>query len=75
MVKAALKPHYRAKQIDKDQYTNINKRVSRKMYDMVGSAAALSDQAERERFQGVANEEVRQLVLASAEFGFTNNDR
>lgn len=62
MVKAALKPHYRLKSISKDEYTDINRDVSRKLYDMVGNASALSDQKERERFQEVADEEVNNAV-------------
>lgn len=62
MVKAALKPHYRRKSISKDEYTDINRDVSRKLYDMVGNASALSDQKERERFQEVADEEVNNAV-------------
>ncbi|RMX98666.1 hypothetical protein D0867_12361, partial [Hortaea werneckii] len=51
MVKLALRPRYQEKEISKDQYTEINRDVSRKMYDMVGNATALADQAERERWQ------------------------
>lgn len=62
MVKAALGSRYRDKQISKDQYTIINRDVSRKLYDLVGDAASLADQAEREKFQGIADEEVGNAV-------------
>ncbi|RMY50030.1 hypothetical protein D0865_07145, partial [Hortaea werneckii] len=64
MVKLALRPRYQEKEISKDQYTEINRDVSRKMYDMVGNATALADQAERERWQLVAQEEVRKAISA-----------
>lgn len=64
MVKLALGPRYRDKEITKDQYTDINKDISRKMYTLVADAEALADQAERGRLQGVANDEVRQAVAA-----------
>lgn len=67
MVKAALKPHYRSKSINKDEYTDINRDVSRKLYDMVGDASALSNQRERERFQDAADEAVANAVSALEE--------
>lgn len=67
MVKAALKPHYRRKSISKDEYTDINRDVSRKLYDMVGDASALSDQRERERFQEAADDEVEKAINARNE--------
>lgn len=70
MVKAALKPHYQRQSISKDEYTDINRDVSRKLYDMVGDASALSDQRERERFQDVADGEVEKAVSACNETVF-----
>lgn len=66
MVKIALRPRYLEKTIDKDQYTDINRDVSRKMYDLVGDASALADQSARERWQGIAAEEVRMAVARVA---------
>ncbi|KAK5137854.1 hypothetical protein LTR08_006623 [Meristemomyces frigidus] len=62
MVTLALGPRYREKEISKDQYTGINRDVSRKMYDLVRDASALADQAERERWQGIAEDEVRKAI-------------
>ncbi|KAK0355121.1 hypothetical protein LTR91_013685 [Friedmanniomyces endolithicus] len=62
MVKLALGPRYRDKEISKEQYTDINRDVSRKMYELVGDASALTDQTERERWQGVAEDEVKKAV-------------
>jgi hypothetical protein len=67
MVKLSLRPRYNDKEITKDQYTDINRDVSRRLYELVGSAAALSDQAEREKWQSVADEEVRRAVVAAKE--------
>ena len=66
MVKIALKPRYLDKTINKDQYTDINRDISRKMYDLVGGASALADQGARERWQEMAAEEVRKAVTSLA---------
>jgi hypothetical protein len=64
MVKLALGTRYRNKDITKDQYTEINRDVSRKLYEQVGDATALADQAERERLQETANHEVQKAITA-----------
>ena len=64
MVKIALRPRYLDKTINKDQYTDINRDVSRKMYDLVGDVSALADQRARERWQGMAAEEVQKAVTS-----------
>ena len=66
MVKLALGTRYRDKEITKDQYTDINRDVSRRLYDLVGSATALADQAEREKWQGVADDEVNKAIASLA---------
>lgn len=68
MVKLALGPRYRDKEVSKDQYTDINRDVSRKLYDMIGDASALAGQPEREKWQGVAEDEVR-MAIATLHFG------
>ncbi|KAF1344478.1 hypothetical protein BDV97DRAFT_372882 [Delphinella strobiligena] len=62
MVKAVLRPLFNADQIDKDQYTDINRDVSRLMYKKVGDAEALADQAERDKWQQFAHDEVERVV-------------
>ena len=64
MVKLSLGPRYRDKEISKDQYTDINREVSRKLYELVGDASALTNSEEREKWQSVANEEVERAVEA-----------
>jgi hypothetical protein len=63
MVKAVLGPRYREGEINKDQYTDINREVSRMLYERVGDAEGLVDQQEREKWQEVASEGVEQAIL------------
>lgn len=64
MVKLALGSRYRDKEITKDQYTEINRDVSRRLYELVGNASALADQGEREKWQEVADDEVKKAIVA-----------
>jgi hypothetical protein len=64
MVKLALGSRYRGKEITKDQYTDINRDVSRKLYELVGDASHLADPDEREKWQKVAEDEVKKAVAA-----------
>jgi hypothetical protein len=58
LVKAALKPHYRSKRISAAAYTQINRDVSRRMYELVGEMGL----ADKERWSRVAAEEVAMAV-------------
>ena len=62
MVKNALRSRYQQNEIDTDQYTNINRDVSRKLYEQIGDAESLADQVERERWQTVATVEVDKAI-------------
>lgn len=64
MVKAALKPLYQKQEVSKDEYTDINRDVSRLLYDKVGDAGGLADQTTRERWQKVASDEVDSAIKA-----------
>ncbi|KAF2085277.1 hypothetical protein K490DRAFT_47118 [Saccharata proteae CBS 121410] len=64
MVKAVLKPLYAQKTVNTEEYTDINKNVSRMMYDRVGDANNLADEATRDRWQQVATDEVNNAVQA-----------
>lgn len=66
MVTVALKPRYLKKEVTKDEYTNINRDVSRLLYDKVGTsgAAALADHETREKWQKLAESEVEAAVKA-----------
>jgi hypothetical protein len=61
MVSSALKPHYRQKLISKDEYTDINRRISRMLYELVGPAEALDGET-KARWQRVAREQVNKTV-------------
>lgn len=62
MVSGALKPHYSKKEVDKDTFTDINRDISRMLYDRVWDAGGLVDSAARERFEKIAVEEVEKAV-------------
>ena len=64
MVKLALGSRYRDKEISKEQYTDINRDVSRKLYDLVGDVSGLAGQKEREKWQGIAEDEVKKAIAA-----------
>lgn len=65
MVGAALKPYYRAKTISKDQFTEINRTLSRKLYERVGTAESL-DPEPRADIEAVAKHEVQNIIGALA---------
>lgn len=64
MVTAVLKPIYLKKEVTKEEYTDINRDVSRLLYDKVGEAGAdaLADQETREKWQQMATTEVDNAV-------------
>ncbi|KAF2477608.1 uncharacterized protein BDR25DRAFT_206678 [Lindgomyces ingoldianus] len=64
MVTVALKPLYTKKDISKDEYTEINRDISRLLYDRVGDAGAeaLTDHDTREKWQKMAVDEVDAVV-------------
>jgi len=62
MVATALKPAYRKQDIDTDQYTDINREVSRYLYDRVGEAGGVTDETTRKLWQGIAADVVESAV-------------
>ncbi|KAI4956555.1 hypothetical protein J4E91_000767 [Alternaria rosae] len=60
MVTAVLKPIYLKKEVTKQEYTDVNRDVSRLLYEKVGEAGAdaLADQDTREKWQKMATTEV-----------------
>jgi hypothetical protein len=66
MVTAVLKPVYLKKEVTKEQYTEINRDVSRLLYEKVGEAGsdALTDHETREKWQKMASAEV-QIAIES----------
>lgn len=63
LVSAALKPHYHEQKISKDEYTVINRDVSRMLYDKIEDFEAL-DLEGRAKWAEVAGEEVNKAVTA-----------
>ena len=63
LVSAALKPHYTDQTINKDQYTVINRDISRMLYDRIGDFEAL-DITDREKWEKVAGDEVGKAIGA-----------
>ena len=63
MVSSALKPHYASNAVNKDQYTDINRNVSRMLYDLVGDTEDVTGHS-REGWEKVANDEVAKAVHA-----------
>ena len=61
MVTSALKPYYHKNTVSKDQYTDINRNVSRMLYDKVGDAGRIEGEA-RETYERLASEEVSKAV-------------
>lgn len=63
MVSSALKPHYRRKSISKEEYTTINRDISRKLYDQIGDFDALGVEG-RAKWEKIASEEVDKAVTS-----------
>ncbi|KAL9598604.1 MAG: hypothetical protein Q9179_003857 [Wetmoreana sp. 5 TL-2023] len=61
MVSSALRPHWQKSEISKDQFTDINRSVSRMLYEKVGGDENLNDGA-KEMWEKMANEEVAKAV-------------
>ncbi|KAF2277982.1 uncharacterized protein EI97DRAFT_280151 [Westerdykella ornata] len=64
MVTAVLKPFYLRKEITKSNYTDINRDVSRLLYDSVGDAGAeaLASEETRAKWQKMAADEVDKAI-------------
>ena len=63
MVTVALKPHYHNNIISKDQYTDINRKISRMLYEKVGDNGSLDSEA-RNTYERLASDEVQRAVQA-----------
>ncbi|KAJ5712619.1 hypothetical protein N7493_009087 [Penicillium malachiteum] len=61
MVGAYIKPHYRKKAVSKEQYTEINRTISRKLYERVGSIETLDLQS-RLHLEQIAKREVQEAL-------------
>lgn len=61
MVGSSLKPYYRSKTITKDEYTDINRTISRQLYDVAGDVESLGLES-RSRLEKTARDEVTKAV-------------
>lgn len=64
LVASALKPAYRKHEIDSDQFTNINRDVSRRLYDRMGEEGSFGKEVRRDRWQSAATLEVDSALAA-----------
>lgn len=62
MVSGVLKPHYAKKLVDKDTFTDINRDISRMLYDRIWDDGGFVDKAARDRWEKIALEEVEKAV-------------
>ncbi|KAJ5894741.1 Zinc finger PHD-finger [Penicillium taxi] len=67
MVSAALKPHYRENTVSKNDYTEINRSISRKLYARVDSREALSAESIDDLEQAAKREVQRTITALSKE--------
>ncbi|KAI9809419.1 MAG: hypothetical protein M1827_006855 [Pycnora praestabilis] len=63
VVSASLKPHYHKGEVSKDEYTDINRNVSRMLYDKIGTSADQVSEGEEE-WRTLAAEEVNKAIRA-----------
>ena len=61
MVSTALTPHYQSNTVSKDQYTDINRNVSRFLYEKVGDAGSINGES-RKTWERLANDEVAKAI-------------
>lgn len=59
IVKSALAPHWKSAEITKEQYADINRDVSRKLYDIVADCSRPNEQ---EKWEKIATHEVASAV-------------
>ncbi|KAK1981639.1 hypothetical protein LZ30DRAFT_592269 [Colletotrichum cereale] len=61
IVRAALKPHWRAQELTSEQYANINRDVSRKLYEGLRDPHTLDEDAKK-TWEKIASKEVARAV-------------
>ncbi|KAF3483331.1 uncharacterized protein GIQ15_02655 [Arthroderma uncinatum] len=61
MVSSSLKPYYRRREVSKEEYTDINRRISRLLYDQVDASGAL-DSETKSKLAILASDEVKKAV-------------
>ena len=61
MVSTALTPHYQSNTVSKDQFTDINRNISRLLYEKVGDAGSVNGET-RKTWERLASDEVAKAV-------------
>ncbi|KAM5482303.1 hypothetical protein McanCB56680_003672 [Microsporum canis] len=61
MVSSVLKPYYRRNEVSKEEYTDINRRISRLLYDQVDASGVL-DSETKSKLAIIASEEVNKAI-------------
>jgi CRISPR/Cas system CSM-associated protein Csm2 small subunit len=61
IVKSVLAPHWKSQRITKEQYADINREVSRKLYEIVADRDVSE---EKDRWEKIATSEVATAVEA-----------
>ena len=64
LVASALKPHYNDQTITKDEYTTINRDISRMLYDKIGGDFEALGVAGKAKWEKIAGDEVNKAVNA-----------
>ncbi|KAB8219238.1 hypothetical protein BDV33DRAFT_173938 [Aspergillus novoparasiticus] len=63
LVSTALKPYYRSKTVSKDEYTEINRNISRMLYEQVGDVETIGADAKTD-LETTAKEQVTKAIDA-----------
>jgi len=63
IVRSALAPHWKSAEITKEQYADINREVSRKLYEIIADRN-ISDEREKNTWEKIATAEVAIAVKA-----------
>jgi DNA gyrase/topoisomerase IV subunit B len=61
IVKSALAPHWKSAEITKEQYADINRDVSRKLYEIVADQS-IDDEHQKSTWEKLASAEVATAV-------------
>jgi len=61
IVRSALKPHWKSSELTAEQFSTINRDISRKLYEGVADGTAIDDEARR-TWKKIARKEVTRAL-------------